>query len=117
MIGTIARSPMGRSLIEFADKNNLSDTWDDTRSAMIDAHVSGWKLDNQNAPRAVIAGEANDEMLVTLHSPEGECVVNLNDILALAAAYVRVSYARARSVMRVPVPSPSPAPGPVATLS
>lgn len=95
-----ARSPVGKRLLEFADKNRLDETWEDCISADVTAQVSGWRLDNRNASQRVINGDINDEMLITLKSPEGELVLNMNDVLAMAATYVRVSYERAKASLR-----------------
>lgn len=99
MINSVARSPWGKSLVEFADKNMLSDDWDDAKDAGIEAHVTGWSLDNQNGSTPVVNGKLNDEFVVILKSPNGNCAVNLTDVLAMASAYVRDSYAKARRAL------------------
>lgn len=86
---------MGRRLIEFAERNRLSETWESSPAKDISAFVTGRVLDNQNPAVAVIDRDLNDELLISLHSPQGDVVVNMNDILAMACAYIREQYRKA----------------------
>lgn len=100
MLSPLARSPMGRELIEFMEVAGINPDWDETG---VTAFVTGNVLDNQNVHTVTTAnGIPNNEMLVHLTSKDGHtCVVNVNTLLALAAAFIREQFAKADDVLQV----------------
>lgn len=96
MLTSLARSPSMKSLLALVDKAGLPEDWEDPKSANITAHVSGRILDNKNGDQQLVDSKVNDEYLVHIHHRTGTCVVNLNNILALACAYAREEYEKIR---------------------
>lgn len=99
MLSSMARSPMGRSLLEFMDDSGLKEDWENPSDQSVLAWVTGRLLDNQAPASVIVEEEANEELLLQLKSPHGKCTVNVNTLLALAAAYIRREYVLAEGVI------------------
>lgn len=99
MLSSMARSPMGRNLLEFMDGSGLREDWEDPSGQSVSAWVTGRLLDNQAPANVIVEEEANEELLLQLKSPHGKCTVNVNTLLALAAAYIRREYVLAEGVI------------------
>lgn len=98
MLSALARSPMGKSLINFIEVSNINEDWDEPK---VQAFITGNKLDNQKFNDILVEGGANDEILVHLQSDHGKCILNLNTILAFASAYVKNQYMLVESISSV----------------
>ena len=92
MLSALARSPMGKKLLEFREAIGLPDDWEDPKRYGVSAHCTGRVLDNRFGTAEIHDGSVNDEILVHLKSPAGTCVVNLNTLLALGCAYITNQY-------------------------
>ncbi len=93
MLSAMARSPEGRALLAFKEANNLGATWDNPIENGVTARFFGEVLSNGNPATTLLSqNQLNDEMLVVLRSPHGECVQNVNTLLAFACAYIADQY-------------------------
>lgn len=89
----MARSPEGRALLAFQEANDLGATWDSPLESGVTARFFGEVLANGNPASTMLGRDVlNDEMLVVLRSPHGECVQNVNTLLAFACAYIKDQY-------------------------
>jgi len=95
MLSALARSHMGRALLEFMKDNELPEDWEDPQRYSITAYATGRVLDNKLGSSVICDGDMNDEILVHLDSPKGKCVVNLNTLLALGCAFIEDQYRKA----------------------
>jgi hypothetical protein len=85
MISAIARSSTGRDLLRFADRCNVGESWDEV--SQVTASLVGTVFDQQ-----FDVHEQSNEMIVNVVSNENSVSVNLCQLFALAAAYVKEQY-------------------------
>ena len=99
MLSALARSHMGRALLDFMEKNGLPDDWEDPQNYSVTAYTTGRVLDNKLGVTVICDGDMNDELLVHLDSPKGKCIVNLNTLLALGCAFINDQYRKAEEAI------------------
>lgn len=87
-LSVYARGHEGRSLVEFADNQNLSGNWANHTPAL-SVMLSGSVFDNLNGNLVMVENRLNQEYLVHINGPNGSCVVNLANILSCAAEYCK----------------------------
>ena len=103
MLSAMARSPEGKSLLDFMVAAGLSADWEDPQGHDVSCDVSGRFLSNKVGPNVLDGSRPNNELLVHLDidGPSTHTTtVNLNTILALASAYVRQQYGIAEEAVR-----------------
>ena len=66
MLSALARSPEGKSLVEFAEAVGLSSDWENPHGVGVVISISGRVLNNRVGARVLDGNKINDEVLVHL---------------------------------------------------
>ena len=107
MLSAVARSPECKSLLEFMSRAGLSTDWESPPDHRVTASIYGRVLDNRNGPALLDGSKPNEEILISLElrdesmrQVEFGTLVNLNTIMALAAAYIKQQHEIAHAAVR-----------------